>query len=127
MKLVENEPKYYEFIRELRNDKEVKKGFIQQKHIDFITHNDHMRKFAKNYWVCLVEEEPAGYVGQIDDDIRVATHPDHQGKGVGTFMISELINKFPDSVAKVKIENKASLRLFEKCGFKKKYYILEKE
>ena len=127
MKLVENEPKYYEFIRELRNDKEVKKGFIQQKHIDFITHNDHMRKFAKNYWGCWVEEEPAGYVGQIDDDIRVATHPDHQGKGVGTFMISELINKFPDSVAKVKIENKASLRLFEKCGFKKKYYILEKE
>ena len=48
MKLVENEPKYYEFIRELRNNKEVKKGFIQQKHIDFIMHHDHMRKYAKN-------------------------------------------------------------------------------
>ena len=127
MKLVENEPKYYEFIRELRNNKEVKKGFIQQRHIDFIMHHDHMRKYAKNYWICLVDGETAGYVGQISDDIRVATHPDYQGKGVGTFMISELMNKFPDSIAKVKIENKASLRLFEKCGFKKKYYILEKE
>ena len=74
-----------------------------------------------------MDGNPAGYVGQISDDIRVATHPDYQGKGVGTFMISELMNKFPDSIAKVKIENKASLRLFEKCGFKKKYYILEKE
>ena len=127
MKLVENEPKYYEFIRELRNNKDVKKGFIQQKHIDSMMHHDHMKKYAKNYWICLFDGKPAGYVGQISDDIRVATHPDYQGKGVGTFMISELMNKFPDSIAKVKIENKASLRLFEKCGFKKKYYILEKE
>lgn len=127
MKLVENEPKYYEFIRELRNNKDVKKGFIQQKHIDFTMHHEHMRKYAKNYWICLVDKKPAGYVGQISDDIRVATHPNYQGKGVGTFMISKLIDKFPDSVAKVKVENEASLRLFEKCGFKKKYYILEKE
>ena len=32
-----------------------------------------------------------------------------------------------DAFAKVKIENEASMRLFEACGFKKKYYILEKE
>ena len=34
-------------------------------------------------------------------------------------MISELMNKFPDSIAKVKIENKASLRLFENVGSKR--------
>ena len=33
----------------------------------------------------------------------------------------------PEAHAKVKIENTASLKLFEACGFKRKFYILEKE
>jgi len=32
----------------------------------------------------------------------------------------------PQAYAKVKVGNEASLRLFEKCGFTKQYYILEK-
>ena len=61
------------------------------------------------------------------DDIRVATHPDFQGKGVGKFMIESLMEAHPLSFAKVKIDNEASLGLFESCGFKRKYYILERE
>ena len=54
-------------------------------------------------------------------------HPDFQKRGIGKFMINELMARHPQSVAKVKIENEASLRLFESAGFKKKYYILEKD
>lgn len=68
-----------------------------------------------------------GYIGVIDYDIRVATHPDFQGMGVASFMLNEVMKIHPKAVAKVKIENEASLRLFEKCGFKKRYYLLEKE
>jgi RimJ/RimL family protein N-acetyltransferase len=93
-----------------------------------------MEKYGNNFYVCLIDGSPAGYVGVIDRDIRVATHPDYQGKGVGKFMINALMKfminalmkLYPDSLAKVKIENEASLRLFEACGFTKKYYILEK-
>ena len=46
--------------------------------------------------------------------------------GVGKFMINEIMKIFPKSYAKVKIENEASLKLFESCGFEKKYYVLEK-
>ena len=74
----------------------------------------------------MIDGTPAGYVGVIDRDIRVATHPDYQGKGVGKFMINAMMNLHPDAFAKVKIENIPSLRLFEACGFTKKYYILEK-
>jgi len=74
----------------------------------------------------LIDENPAGYVGVIDLDIRVATHPEFQGKGVGKFMINALMTLYPESFAKIKVENTASLRLFESCGFSKKYYILEK-
>ena len=126
MDFVKNQEKYWEFIRQLRNDERVKGGFIKQEHITQESHLKYMEKYCNNFYICLIDKNPAGYVGVIDRDIRVATHPDYQGKGVGKFMINALMKLYPDSLAKVKIENKASLRLFEACGFTKKYYILEK-
>ena len=127
MKLVQNNPQYWEFIRNLRNHPDVKSGFIQQSEITKEEHENHMVSFGLFYYVCLVEDQPAGYVGAIDSDIRVATHPNFQGKGVGKFMINQLMEMNSDTFAKVKLENKASLKLFEACGFKKKYYILERD
>ena len=86
-----------------------------------------MDKCANMFYICLYDKKPAGYIGCIDNDIRVAVHPKFQGKGIGSFMLNELMKIKPNAAAKVKLENTASLRLFEKCGFKKKYYILEKE
>jgi RimJ/RimL family protein N-acetyltransferase len=125
-KLVPNEEKYWEFIRNLRNDSRVKTGFIQQKHIQKPEHFFYMHENEKNFYICLDGEIPVGYIGVINKDIRVATHPDHQGKGIASFMVNETMRRHPDALAKVKIENEASLRLFESCGFKKKYFILER-
>jgi GNAT superfamily N-acetyltransferase len=127
MDFVKNQEEYWEFIRQLRNDKRVKAGFIQQDHISKENHLKYMEKHGNNFYVCLIDKKPAGYVGVIDRDIRVATHPSYQGKGVGKFMINALMKLYPGSLAKVKIENKASLGLFEACGFKRRYYILEKQ
>ena len=127
MELVKNGPKFWEFIRHLRNMKEIRQGFIVQKDISAIEQAEYMLRHNNNYWVCLVDKQPAGYVGVIDDDIRVATHPDFQGHGVGSFMINQIMEIHPDAYAKVKLDNEASIRLFEKCGFKKKYYLLERE
>ena len=81
--------------------------------------------FSNCFYICLYNGEPSGYIGIISDDIRVATHPDFQGKGVGSFMVKEICKIYPNAVAKVKLDNKASLRLFEKCGFKVKYCLVE--
>jgi ribosomal protein S18 acetylase RimI-like enzyme len=126
MRLVKNEKKYWEFIRSLRNLKGVKEGFIQQEDIPVESHEKFMNKYGQNYYICLIEDSPAGFVGVIEDDIRVATSPKYQKRGVAKFMINELLKLYPTSVAKVKIENEASLKLFESCGFTKKYVILEK-
>ena len=67
-----------------------------------------------------------GFGGVIDDDIRVAVHPDHQGLGIGKDIIYNLSLKYPNAFAKVKLDNEASLKLFESCGYKKKWYIMEK-
>jgi len=42
-------------------------------------------------------------------------------------MIDEIMKINPFAYAKVKLDNEASIKLFERCGFKKKYYLLEKD
>jgi len=126
-KLVKNSPKYWEFIRTLRNMDGIREGFVQQELIDEIQHATYMLQYNNNFWICLDNNVPMGYVGIINDDIRVATHPNFQGQGVAAFMINEAMNLHPNAAAKVKLDNTASLRLFESCGFTKKYYLLEKD
>ena len=127
MELIKNSPKHWEFIRNLRNMNGVRQGFIEQNPIDEIQHATYMLKYNNNFWICVDNDEPMGYIGVIDNDIRVATHPNFQGQGIGSFMINEIMKLHPDAFAKVKLDNEASLRLFEKCGFKKRYYLLERE
>jgi hypothetical protein len=79
------------------------------------------------YRICLLDNEPAGFVGVIEDDIRVATDPKFKKMGIGKFMIEEIMKEFPTAFAKVKIENIASLKLFSSCGFVPKYTILHKK
>ena len=125
--LEKNAKQYWDFILDLRNDSRVKAGFIQQHHIKEKEHYKYMKSFGENFYICLDKGAPVGYIGIISDDIRVTTHPDHRGKGVAKFMVNEMTALHPAAVAKVKIENEASLKLFKSCGFVKKYYILEKE
>ena len=125
-KLVENGPEYWEFIRILRTMEGVREGFIEQGEITATEQQAYMLQYNSCFWICRDNERPVGYVGVIDNDIRVATHPDYHGKGAGTFMINEIMTRFPAAVARVKIENEASLKLFKSCGFKKKFYVLDR-
>lgn len=127
MRLVECDLKYWEFVRILRNDERVLDGFIQSTNISKVMQIEYMNKYSDNYRIALVDNEPAGFVGVIDDDIRVCTHPDYQGKGVGKFMINECMKIWPTAFAKVKLNNEASIKLFESCGFSKKFLILTKD
>ena len=85
------------------------------------------KKNCNFFHICLDKSNPIGYIGVIANDIRVATLPDYQGLGVGSFMLTEVMKIYPDASAKVKVGNLASLKLFEKNNFKKIYYLLEKE
>lgn len=126
MELVNCTPQYWEFVRTLRNDKRVLDGFIKSTHITEEMQIKYMKNYSQYYRIAKVDDKPAGYVGVIDDDIRVCTHPDFQGKGVAKFMINECMKIWPTSFAKVKLNNEASIKLFEACGFTKKFFILTK-
>lgn len=127
MELVECTEQYWEFVRLLRMDNRVMEGFIQTANVTPEQQIKYMTKYAECYRIALVDNIPAGFVGVIEDDIRVCTHPDFQGKGVGKFMITECMKIWPTSFAKVKLNNAASIKLFESCGFTKKFYILTRD
>jgi len=117
MELVRCTTKYWEFVRQLRMDERVIDGFLETMAITEEQQNKYMIGNAHNYRIALVDGKPAGYVGVIEDDIRVCTHPDFQGMGVGKFMINECMNIWPTACAKVKHGNEASSKLFLSCGF----------
>ena len=133
MKLVENEPKYWEFIRIVRNDPEMQKGFVEIVDITPEQQITYMGKYGDGYYICLNENnEPIGFIGEVDDDIRVAVIAEFQKMGVGKFMVNEFMELRPNSYAKMKFDNIASKKLFESCGFEyvkkdDKFYYYEKK
>ena len=120
-----NKKRYWDFVLELRNG--LREGFVQQATIDPNNHHKYMAKHSRGYWICLDGDTPVGFIGVVDNDIRLATHPDHQGKGIGKFMVENFSMLYPEAVAKVKVENISSQKVFEACGFVTKYYVMEKE
>jgi len=118
IELVKCSPQYWEFVRILRNDERVLDGFIKSVHITEGMQSKYMETHSQFYRIALIDKVPVGYVGVINDDIRVCTHPNHQGKGIGKFMINECIKEWPTSFAKVKLGNTSSDKLFISVGFK---------
>ena len=118
MNLVPNEKKYWEFIRHLRNDRAIQKGFVEQVHIKKKEQEKYMHDFNNCYYLCIEDGKPVGYIGEINDDIRLAVVTQHQKKGIGKFMLNEFMKLRPNSIAKVKLGNMASINLFYSCGFR---------
>ncbi len=117
-RLVKNEPCYWEFIREVRNDPKIKIGFVDQITITPEQQRRYMEKHNNEYYICIdITGIPLGFIGEVNGDIRVAVKKQHQKKGIGRFMVLEFTKLHPNSYAKMKHNNMASKKLFESCGF----------
>ena len=119
MKLVNCDEKYWEFVRLIRIDQNNISGFVQNMHINKNNQKKYMKINSNNYRIALIDDNPVGYVGVINDDIRICTHPKYKGIGVGEFMLKKCIKIWKNSTAKVKKNNIISSNLFLKCGFNK--------
>lgn len=127
LSLIECSKEYWEFVRRLRNDPKNLSGFINKNKITKRDQEKYMEKYAKAYSICLLNNQiPVGFVGSIDGDIRVCTDNKYKNQGIGRFMIKNFTKNKNNLFAKIKINNISSIKLFESCGFKRKYFIYEK-
>ena len=123
---VSDNKKYWDDILTIRNNNSY--GFGDTKKINKTIHYEFMEKFSDHYYVLIFSDtdKVVGFVGCVDNDIRVSVDDDYKQKGFGKKLVDFIKNKYPQSFAKIKIDNEASLKLFESCGFEKTWYILEK-
>lgn len=127
-KVVENEPRYWEFIRELKNDDLARRNSMSPHIVKPEEHQEYMKKYQDRYYICLLDGIPVGYIGtNAQDYVSIAVISEVRGKGLGKFMLLYFHKQMKDRKLRaiVDISNEASLRLFESCGFVKKYYIFE--
>ena len=124
MELVLCNPEYWEIVYSLRIN--FKESFLTQKYFSLSEHEEFMSKNSQNYYICLLDKKPIGFIGTVSGDVRIAVCELYQKKGVGKFMLEKFLEKHPKGYARIKIDNEKSIKLFESCGFKKKHYILEK-
>ncbi len=128
--LVDNDATYWEFVRDLKNTDQARHNSVSTHIISREEHHKYMEIYGDRYYICVENDVPIGYVGtNAQDYVSIAVVSGHRGKGVGKYMLQS----FRDKVklhhlrAIVSITNEPSLRLFEACGFVKKYYIFEGE
>jgi len=125
LKLVDCTSEYWQFVRILRIDPRNLSGFVKTTDISEHQQIEYMKKYNDKYKICLMGNVPTGFIGEIDGDIRICTDHVYKNKGIAKFMVSEFLKTNPNVFAKIKCDNLASLKLFESCGFKIKYFVLE--
>ena len=128
MKLVNCDPIYWNFIKDLRTNKENQLGFFSFFDITEDEQKEFMLKNHQNYKICISDDNiPLGYVGIINhNEITYCVHPEHKNKGIGTFMVESFSNGFNIISALVKPENISSQKVFEKLNWDKKILYIKK-
>jgi RimJ/RimL family protein N-acetyltransferase len=126
MELVECTSEYWEFVRLLRTHEENKNWFLTQTDISHEQQIEYMNRNSYRYKICLLNGGPVGYIGIIkENEITYCVDPKHKGKGIGTFMVSEVIKHHDTLTAFVFPQNIASSKVFEKLGFQKQFYYIK--
>ncbi|MBU1849264.1 MAG: GNAT family N-acetyltransferase [Nanoarchaeota archaeon] len=138
------EPIYFRFatkedlkdIYNWRNDKQTRQVSFNSKKISLNEHKEWFNKAINNAYIniFIITKKNGDKIGQIrfnknknkkQTEISIMIGPEYRGQGYGTRILIEgtklFFNNFDatEIIAKIKNENTASLRVFEKTGFQK--------
>ena len=113
-------PLYWDLIGKLRATSEISQFFCEEYQFNSELQTKYMEVNSKYFHVVLVNEEFAGYIGLIGpnrNEITYCVDPKYQNKGLGTYMVTQIMQLSPKIWAKVKHNNPSSIYIFQKLGF----------
>jgi RimJ/RimL family protein N-acetyltransferase len=123
MKLIDCTSEYWEFVRLLRTNSENTTWFYTQPNISVEGQIEYMSKNSNRYKICLLDNQPVGYVGIIgENEITYCVKPEFKNKGIGSFMVTEFMKTHDELIAYVIPNNISSCKVFEKLNFNKQIY-----
>ncbi len=126
LELIDSKELAWDYILRLRN--ENASNFIQQHEITKKEHYDFMKKYGKNYFIfyrlcdgckCGSCYCPCGFIGVVDNDIRLCTDSKYRREGVAVEMLEFVRDHFPIGFGKVKKDNIVNQKAFEKAYYNK--------
>jgi len=107
----------YKLLGERTKDQSIshKEMPTMEQHIKFVD------SCPYNYWYLIMVEDVVGSVYlTYQNEIGISVLKEHRGNGYATQAIKKLMEKHPcQFLANINPKNKASIKLFEKLGFKK--------
>ena len=113
-------PLYWDLIGKLRANPKTRHFFCEEYQFNSELQIQYMEANSKYFHVVLVNGEFAGYIGLIGPDrneITYSVDPKYQNKGLGTYMVTQIMQLSPKIWAKVKHNNLSSIHIFQKLGF----------
>jgi RimJ/RimL family protein N-acetyltransferase len=126
----------WDFILKLRNSK---KNRLQMYSTTIITkkeHYDYMTKQLLNphfiHRIICYDKKDVGYIRILENDVSIFLDEKYHGKGIGTKAL-KLIEKIAKNsnitklIARIRIENIQSLKIFNKNDYQLKMYWFEKD
>ncbi len=128
LEMVPNFSKYWYFIRDVRFHPRNLYGYVYNNPVSDDQQWEYMKGHHMNYWVCIADGEPAGFVGIIEGDLRIGVHPNYQRKGIGTFMMRQFIKRRTENfTVRVKVNNEISLAFFRGLEYVPEFVLLNKK
>ena len=121
-------PEEIKFLYNLMNNKKVRTYFANP---NTFSYKEHLR-FIKNFkGIFKIMKYKGKKVGAIrlrffDNEITTAILPEFHGKGIGSKELKEFCKKRNNLKAEINPKNKASIKIYEKAGFKIKHLVMEK-
>lgn len=112
------------FLLSIRNSKQIRKNFFNTKKILRLNHNNWFETTKDNVYIFLLGGKKVGYlrlnnINEEISEVSIAIIPKFQNNGYASKFLSLAIKKMDNKIliAKVKKNNKSSLRFFVKNFF----------
>lgn len=118
------------FINKLMRDRDIQKELFISKDQFIGEDSKRVELLDNNCFIAMVEDIPVGYIetSPISNrgiSIAIGVEKTFRGNGYGTLILSSLVDNILQRVdidtvsAVISNKNEVSIRLFEKCGFKR--------